>query len=76
MNNDFNNLSDDDPICPKCGYKIKPWARVKCDGCGKPHCKSHRPWFDFSGEKPVMVKYWLCDACKKNFKSVVKSPNH
>lgn len=62
-----------DPICPICNYKVKKWARAKCDGCGRTVCKSHRPWFDFSGERPRLVQTWYCPECLAGMKKFQSS---
>ena len=63
---------DDEPICPICQFKVKKWGRATCDICGSVVCSKHRPMFDFSGEKPKYVSFWMCDKCKENLQ---QSPN-
>jgi len=68
----INNLltdKDDNPVCPQCGYTIKPWGKAKCDVCDRAFCKHHRPMFDFSGKNPKYVAFWVCDECKEKLVS-------
>ena len=68
MINDILLDTEEDPTCPMCGYTIKKWGRAKCDVCEKSVCKHHRPMFDFSGDKPKYIAFWMCNDCKERLK--------
>ena len=72
--NDILLDDNEDPTCPICDGKIKPWGRAKCDVCTRDFCSRHRPMFDFSSGKPRYVSFWMCPECKENNKQPTTAP--